>query len=141
MSVLAKAVGRRLFARATIGVPLALKGTISVPNMAAGGPPGIPSSLGGQTLTAVEAGKMALREKVWQRIRVDMRPEEEMNGVRWSRRQAMGGLDPDLSVLNSMSVVRRIQIQIDRDKETNEKSRSFRGRIIRMMGGNPEDFE
>jgi hypothetical protein len=40
-----------------------------------------------------------------------------------------------------MSVVRRIQIQIDRDKEANEKARSVRSRIIRMLGGNPEDFE
>lgn len=90
---------------------------------------------------ALDMAQASLREKVFRRIRIDMQPQEEMNGIRWQRRQALGGLDPDLAVLNSMSVTRRIQIQIDRDREENARARSFRSRIIRMMGGNPEDYE
>jgi uncharacterized protein YqgV (UPF0045/DUF77 family) len=138
-----KTIGRRLFARATVGVPLALKGTINVPNTASMYPPPTSGmgSVGGVAATAAETAKYALRERVYQRLRIDMRPDEEAANVRYTRRNALGGLDPDLSVLNSMSVVRRIQIQIDRDKEANEKARSVRSRIIRMLGGNPEDFE
>lgn len=141
MNLLAKTVGRRLFGRAAIGVPLALKGTIGVGNSAPMYPPPSGTAAMGHAIGGADMAKDALREKIWHRVRVDMKPEEEFNGVRWMRRQALGGLDPDLSVLSSMSVVRRIQIQIDRDKEFNERSRSFRAQIIRMMGGDPKDFE
>ncbi len=136
MSELAKAVGRRLFGKAAMGVPLALKGTIQVANSASMYPPPSPMAT-----DALDMAQASLREKVFRRIRIDMQPQEEMNGIRWQRRQALGGLDPDLAVLNSMSVTRRIQIQIDRDREENARARSFRSRIIRMMGGNPEDYE
>lgn len=129
---------RRLFARATMGVPLALKGTIH----ASGGPMGLAGPVfGGGAMSANDTAKQVFQQKVWHKIRLDTRPDEDENGIRWMRRQAMGGLDPDLSVLNSMSVVRRIQLQIDRDKANNARSRSLRHRIIRAMGGNPEDFE
>lgn len=139
MSDAVKSIGRRLFARATMGAPLALKGVVSMPNQASAYPPPMPAGMG--VANAVDAEKFAFREKVFQRMRVDFRPEEEMNNARWTRRNALGGLDPDLSVLNSMSVGRRIQIQIDRDKAEIERQRSLRSRLIRMMGGNPEDFE
>lgn len=136
----AKSIGRRLFSRAVVGAPIALKGTVSLPNGASMHPPQRPD-VGGIAGAGVDAAKYAFRDKVFQRMRVDLRPEEELNSVRWTRRNALGGLDPDLSVLNSMSVVRRIQIQIDRDKAEGERQRSLRNTIIRMMGGKPEDFD
>lgn len=53
----------------------------------------------------------------------------------------MGGLDPDLSVLNSMSLQHRINRQLDRDEETTRRHSGLRATIIRALGGKPEDFE
>jgi hypothetical protein len=141
----AKTLGRRLFARAAVGVPTALKfseqqlgsGQLSGSNLSRNGC--------GMAVTAPftkgESAKAELRHKIWEALRVKARPEEEIMSVRRERRYLMGGLDPDLSVLNSMSLVRRAQIQIDREIEIREKAKGFRAWLVRSMGGNPEEFE
>lgn len=133
-----KSLGRRLFARAVVGVPTALK--------FGAGPPHPPPSPGyGYPFAGATAGQVtaaeALREKVWKGLRLKMRPEEERRDARYVRRHMMGGLDPDLSVLNSVSLQHRIIRQIEREKAEQERHRGLRGTIIKALGGNPEDFE
>lgn len=132
-----KTVGRRLFARAAVGVPTALK-------FASGGHPppapgyGYPPTLGqGATITAADSA----RASIWQKLRLQMRPEEERREVRYSRRHMMGGLDPDLSVLNSVALQHRIIRQIEREKAELERHRGLRSIIITALGGRPEDYE
>ena len=141
MSAVAKTLGRRLFARgAAVGVPMALKTGFH-------GPPPSPSDgypLGmnaGQALSPAMAAKQSLMQKIWDALRNGMRTHQEHENLRYVRRGMMGGLDPDLAVLNSMSLQRRVQIQIDREKSAREADRSIRHRIIKGLGGNPEDFE
>ncbi len=134
----AKSLGRRLFARAAVGVPTALK-------LGAGGahpPPspgyGYPLGVGqGAQITAADTA----RASIWQRLRLQMRPEEERRDVRYTRRHMMGGLDPDLSVLNSVALQHRIIRQIEREKAELERHRGLRAIIITALGGKPEDFE
>lgn len=136
-----KSIGRRLFARAAVGVPMALKGgAVNATSPMGVHPPPTPA-FGMGMQTAGEMAKQSFISKIWDSIRVGTRDQQEYGQLRWARRQMMGGLDPDLAVLNSMSLQRRVQIQIDREKEMQERERSIRHRIIRSMGGKPEDFE
>lgn len=136
MSDAVKTVGRRLFAKATMGVPLALKnGAVHI----AGGGAGVPSTPPPPGM--MDAAKMGFVEKVWKAVRTGTKTEQEHGELRWVRRNMMGGLDPDLSVLNSMSLQHRVSIQIDREKEIQVRQRSLRHRIITGLGGKPEDFE
>lgn len=138
MGAVVKTIGRRLFARATVGVPLALnlKHTGAAPPPMGGGYP--VSGLSGMPADPV---KMAFTEKVWKAVRIGTRPDQEHESLRYTRRAMMGGLDPDLAVLNSMSLARRVQVQIEREVSAREKDRSLRHRIIKGLGGNPEEFE
>lgn len=133
----AKAMGRRLFSRAAIGVPTALKfgGQHAPPprGVAACGLPAMPS--------VQDVAKAELRNNIWKAIRIKGREESDQQDTVYAKRMMMGGLDPDLSVLNSMSLARRVQIQVDRNAQAQDRQRGFRAWIIRSMGGNPEDFE
>jgi len=132
---MSKMLARRLFARAAIGVPTALK-------LGAGHPPppssgyGPPINVGG-----MDDAAMAVREKVWGGLRLQMKPEEERNQLKWTTRNMMGGLDPDLSVLNSMALQHRVKRQVERDVATLKRHQGLRATIIRALGGKPEDFE
>lgn len=136
----AKLIGRRLFARgAVIGAPVALK----MGNLPPAVPPTGGSLIGqsGMGGTAAEIAKQTFMSKVWDTVRRGLTTEREHANLRYVRRQMMGGLDPDLAVLNSMHLARRVQIQIDREKQHEQRERSIRHRLIRGMGGNPEEFE
>lgn len=135
--VSAKSLGRRLFAKATMGVPTVLK-------FAAGTAPPVTARYGDPT-RAVDVGGITaddvLRANIWQSLRLKMRPEEERRDARYARRRMMGGLDPDLAVMNSMALQHRIVRQIERETAEKERHRSLRGIIISALGGKPEDFE
>jgi hypothetical protein len=136
-----KNVGRRLFARATMGVPLALN---SYRNGVASAPPPPPSFVaGGIGMGALESAKNApsFMDKVYRALRVETQVDQNVESFRNIRRHAMGGLDPDLAVLNSMSTARRVQIQIDREKAHRDKMQGIRARIIKSLGGDPEEYE
>ncbi len=139
MTQAVKSIGRRLFARATMGVPLVLtSGGASLANQMPQGAPPI-MGLAGATGMATTA-KQALAEKIYQALWKRTKPDEEARSVAYVRRQMMGGLDPDLAVLNSMSHARRVQIQLDREQEAMQRHKGLRASIIRAMGGDPEDF-
>lgn len=126
------AISRRLFSRGAVVAPLALGGPQHVPTLEApyiGGPP-IPHST-----------SYNLSQKIWKAIRYGTKMTLERENARYTTRQMMGGLDPDLAVLNSMSLTRRVAIQLDREKAALERQNSLRNRIIRGLGGNPEEFE
>lgn len=138
----AKSIGRRLFSRAAIGVPTALKfggsGALlpsqpPAPNMAYAG------SNGAQT--GVQVAKQAALNKAWAAIRIEHKSEREMEDLRDRRRYMMGGLDPDLAVLNSMSLGRRVQIQIEREKAVRDRANTLSARIMRRFGIDPEEFQ
>lgn len=57
------------------------------------------------------------------------------------RRYMMGGFDPDLAVLNSMSLQRRVQIQMDRDKAAKDREKTLTAMICRRFGVDPEEFQ
>lgn len=130
-----KTLGRRLFAKATMGAPLALSAPQNVPSISGGMP------LGGPPVQFGAGAQLSMVDKIWRAIRVATRPEREKESTRYVRRQMMGGLDPDLAVLNSMSHARRVAIQIDREKAALERQSGLRAKIIIAMGGKPEDFE
>lgn len=132
-----KAVGRRLFAKAAVGAPMALKGGA----VGLAGPQTPTMGMSAASASAADIAKQTFFSKVYDHIRKGTRTEQEHGQLRWARRQMMGGLDPDLAVLNSMSLQRRVQIQIDRENQAQAEERSLRHRIIRGLGGNPEDFE
>lgn len=137
-----KAIGRRLFARAAVGVPTALKLSQGMPH-----PP--PSSIGGMPLMgaspARSAGdslaKYAATDKALRAFRVEHKAEREHEDMRSMRRHMMGGLDPDLAVLNSMSLQRRVQIQMDREKAVRDRANTLSARILRRFGLDPEEFQ
>ncbi len=137
MSDVAKTIGRRLFARATMGMPLVLKGGLGPGNPT----PAPPPFLGNMAQAgAAPTGKALLADKIYTAIWQKTKGEQEKRSLAYNRRQMMGGLDPDLAVLNSMSHARRVQIQIDRDQAMEERAKGLRASIIRAMGGNPEEF-
>lgn len=137
-----KNIGRRLFAKATVGAPTAVKMASIGPT-----PPRGLAACGAVTAAAglgpTEIAKATLRSKVWDALRsnVEAKRESERASVADLRRAMMGGLDPDLSVLNSMSLSRRVSIQIDRELAYRESQKTLRAKIVRMLGGDPEDFE
>lgn len=133
----AKILGRRLFARAAVGIPTALKFSGQQLGSALGS--NVAQNRCGSPIPTDAA--YSLRGKIWEALRAQSRPEQERLSVRHERRLMMGGLDPDLAVLNSMSLARRVQIQIDREIEIREKSKGLRAWLIKSMGGKPEDFE
>jgi hypothetical protein len=134
-----KTIGRRLFARAAVGVPTALKFSSN---------PGLPpppamalnaaSAIG---MTAAQSAKQSLVEKIYQACWKGTQDHQQTESVRSVRRSMMGGLDPDLAVLNSMSLSRRVALQIDREIQARERERSIRHRIITSLGGNPDEFQ
>ena len=136
----AKTLGRRLFARAAIGVPTALK-------FVGGGPlpsaPLYPPNIGMAPtgMAAAQVAKQAALDKAWRAIRIEHKAEREHEDMRSMRRHMMGGLDPDLAVLNSMSLQRRVQIQMDREKAVRERGNTLSARIMRRFGLDPEEFQ
>lgn len=88
-----------------------------------------------------DVAKQTFMSKVFKALRSGVRSHEERRNTRYGLRIMMGGLDPDLAVLNSMSLARRARIQMDRDRSAMDAENSLRNKIIRSMGGNPEDFE
>lgn len=141
MSV-AKTIGRRLFARAAVGVPTALAvgggGHGHLPSMISAPPP---IGVAGGMNAAKSSTSFAMMEKVWGLFNKESKADREMYDRRSQRRAMMGGLDADLAVLNSMSLQRRVQIQMDREKAFHDHATGLRAKIIRRLGGNPEDFE
>ena len=135
-----KAVGRRLFSKAVMGVPTVLKGggggaPIGL-NIGGRGPPPQPAGL-----LVGDSTKEIARSKIWNAIWKAGRERSAAQSWRETRRHMMGGLDPDLSFLNSMSVARRVQIQIDRQVAHAESQRTWQAKIVSALGGNPEEFE
>jgi hypothetical protein len=135
-----KSVGRRLFARAAVGVPTALTmgGGIGLPQATTPPPPSMGMNVG---RAIGDSSRDSLMSKVWDAFNKESKDERNAQDMRYIRRQMMGGLDPDLAVLNSMSLGRRVQLQIEREKAFQDRQRSLRSQIIRRLGGNPEDFE
>lgn len=137
-----KPLGRRLFARAAVGVPTALKLSQGMPLP----PPsviGMPL-MGGQTAANASLAEIAKGEainKAYRAICVEHKTEREHEDMRSMRRHMMGGLDPDLAVLNSMSLQRRVQIQMDREKAARERGNTLSARIMRRFGLDPEEFQ
>lgn len=139
-----KTIGRRLFARAAVGVPTALK-------FSAGGlPPTSPPppyaigkniGLSGSGMTAAQVAKQTAMDNAWRAIRVEHKTEREHEDMRSMRRHMMGGLDPDLAVLNSMSLQRRVQIQMDREKAVRDRGNTLSARILRRFGLDPEEYQ
>lgn len=137
----AKAMGRRLFARAAVGIPTALK-MAHAPGLNRCAVPTPPAmGVSGMSLSASEAGRQTFMQKVWSAVRSGTQSHQEYESIRNVRRSMMGGLDPDLSVLNSMSLARRVQIQLEREIRARDQERSIRHRIITGLGGNPKEFE
>lgn len=136
-----KTIGRRLFARAAVGVPTALKFSSGGPFPAA--PPPYPPSMGLSAggMTAAQTAKQLAVDKAWRAIRVEHKTEREHEDMRSMRRHMMGGLDPDLAVLNSMSLQRRVQIQMDREKAVRDRGNTLSARIMRRFGLDPEEFQ
>lgn len=138
----AKIIGRRLFARAAVGVPTALKmGAIGFPpSPPMGGSIGLSA---GQVagMTAAQVAKQTVVDKAWKAIRVEHKGEREREDMRSMRRHMMGGLDPDLAVLNSMSLQRRVQIQMDREKAVRDRGNTLSARIMRRFGLDPEEYQ
>lgn len=132
-----KTIGRRLFSRAAIGVPTALKFGGDRP-LTNSGRIGVP--VGGSPFASDNAKQIAV-EKAWRAIRVEHKAERELEDMRSMRRHMMGGLDPDLAVLNSMSLQRRVQIQMDREKAVRDRANTLSARIMRRFGLDPEEFQ
>lgn len=132
-----KTIGRRLFSRATMGAPLVLKGVggFTAPPIGAGVP------ISGGASTSPESLVPSFVERTWKAIRSGTKSESEHRDFAWAKRSMMGGLDPDLAVMNSMSHQHRVLRQLDRNKDQFDRERSIRATIIKAMGGNPEDFE
>lgn len=134
---MSKALGRRLFSRAAVGVPTALK-------FSSGGGM-IPSAphIGGIGIaqTGMNAARDSAISNAYRAIRVEHKAEREREDMRSMRRHMMGGLDPDLAVLNSMSLGRRVQIQMDREKAVRERGNTLSAIILRRFGLDPEEFQ
>lgn len=128
-----KLLGRRLFSKATMGVPFALP-TVASPAMLRE----VDGFMGGSVLPS---DTPTLANTIWRAIGSGMASTQQVANQRYTQRQLMGGLDPDLAVLNSMSVVRRVQLQVDREQVLLDREKSLRHKIIKSLGGNPEDFE
>lgn len=134
VSPVSRMLGRRLFARATMGVPLALKTVDGTTPEGAFSPRGLrPFSSGVEPETKFDL--------IWSAIHKATRVSRQQDQRSRRRAYLMGGLDPDISVLNSVATQHRIQMQIDRDQVRQERDNSITARIVRAMGGNPEDFE
>lgn len=134
-----KTVGRRLFAKAAVGVPTALKFSSHAP-----APPissGMPLMGQAAGATAAQVAKQTAVDKAWRAIRVEHKAEREHEDLRYQRRHMMGGLDPDLAVLNSMALQRRVQIQIEREKAVRDRGNTLSARIMRRFGLDPEEFQ
>lgn len=137
-----KTIGRRLFARAAVGVPTALKfGAGSVLPSAPPYAPSLGIMTAGAGMSAAHTAKQTAIDKAWKAIRVEHKTEREHEDMRSLRRNMMGGLDPDLAVLNSMSLQRRVQIQMDREKAVRERGNTLSARIMRRFGLDPEEFQ
>lgn len=128
----AKTIGRRLFSRAAVGVPTALKFGGSSP----GAPPLVQGFMAGSN-----PAQGAAVAHAYKAIRLEHKDERQFEEMRAMRRHMMGGLDPDLAVLNSMSLQRRVQIQMDREKAARERLNTLSARIMRRFGLDPEEFQ
>jgi hypothetical protein len=138
---MSKNIGRRLFSRGAVGVPVAL----GLPSVATVIPQPPPSpNFYNSTLTGAEAGSSISRSligRAWDIFSKESHADRQQQEIRWQRRNMMGGLDPDLAVLNSMSMGRRIQIQMDREAAYRAQEQSLRLSIFLRLGGKREDFE
>jgi hypothetical protein len=137
-----KTIGRRLFSRAAIGVPTALKlgAHPGLPPSTIGAGAGVAGVVGGNAYNPGDP-KAAAMTQAWRAIRVEQKAEREFEDMRSMRRHMMGGLDPDLAVLNSMSLQRRVQIQMDREKAVRDRANTLSARILRRFGLDPEEFQ
>ena len=132
-----KSIGRRLFAKAAVGAPAMLKRGEYRPVQEARLAPGFPGELGPR----MSSEKIALRNRIWGAIQKANRTVDRAAVMRDMRRNMLGGIDADLAVMNSMSLVRRVDIQIERNRARDFERENLRASIIRMMGGDPEDFQ
>jgi hypothetical protein len=91
--------------------------------------------------SAAQVAKETAISNAYKAIRVEHKTEREHEDMRSMRRHMMGGLDPDLAVLNSMSLQRRVQIQMDRERAVRERGQTLSARIMRRFGLDPEEFQ
>lgn len=89
------------------------------------------------------AASRALNRKIWKAIRKSERDGDRDFHLqhREYAKQLLGGLDPDLYVLNSIPFARRVMMQMERDKLKIKETQSWKNKLVRALGGNPEDFE
>lgn len=132
-------LGRRLFARAAVGAPVALKiGATGRTPVA-----GVVDGYGGYpqpTPPGMSGGGNSVANAIWTALSKQRRTEVELQTATEARRLLMGGLDPDLAVLNSMALQHRVIRQVDRAVAERDRSKSLRARIITMLGGKPEEY-
>jgi hypothetical protein len=138
-----RTIGRRLFSKAVVGAPTALAIRSGPPGPSIGDSSGGLAFGGVPTIAGEASGGLgaALRDRIYKALWASQREEGPARDRRNVRRYLMGGLDPDLSVLNSVALQHRIGRQIEREEREQERAKSIRARIVRALGGKLEDFE